>query len=71
MTWTFDDFKADTAIGTAEQVVDDAQVSDWLAIYDDQPDTRPLIPAGTAMLILGVYLLSVLLAGLANRRRAA
>ena len=52
MTWTFDRFEPGKAIGTAEQTVDDAKVDAWYAIYSDQPDTRPLVPAGMAMLIV-------------------
>ena len=52
MTWTFDKFEPGEAIGTAQQTVDDAKVDEWYAIYTDQPDTRPLVPAGMAMLIV-------------------
>lgn len=52
MTWTFDDFEPGATIGSAEQTIDDAKVNAWLAIYQDQPDTRPRVPAGMAMLIV-------------------
>lgn len=52
MTWSFADFEPGEAIGSADQTIDDEAIEDWLAIYRGEPDTRPLVPAGMAMLIV-------------------
>ena len=50
--WTFDDFIPGQPIGEGILSLDDQYVTDWLAIYTHEPDPRPFIPAGMAMLIV-------------------
>ena len=50
--WTFDDLEPGALLGEASIVVDDALVADWLSLYADEPDPRPMVPAGMAMLIV-------------------
>ena len=50
--WTFDDFQPGALLGTASAIIDGNDVGRWLSIYRDEPDPRPEVPAGMAMLIV-------------------
>lgn len=50
--WTFDDFEPGALLGNASVTIDDDYVARWLALYANEPDPRPAVPAGMAMLIV-------------------
>lgn len=50
--WTFDDLEPGAELGHSSLTVDDAYVDRWLSLYAGEPDTRPLLPAGMANLIV-------------------
>jgi len=51
-TWTYDGIRAGAVLGSASLTVDNGFVERWLRLYAGEPDTRPELPAGMAMLIV-------------------
>ena len=50
--WVFEDMQPGAELGRAAMTVDGAFVDRWLALYAGEPDTRPALPAGMAMLVV-------------------